>query len=339
MNTSVKTVTLGRTGINVNRVGFGAIPIQRISLDDAAYLLRKAYNAGINFYDTAWGYTDSEEKIGYALSDVRENIVIATKTPARDPDTFRENLDTSLERLKCGYIDIYQFHNPPFYPRPGDGTGLYEAMLEAKEKGLIRHIGLTNHRLAVAKEAVESDLYDTLQFPFNYLSNENEIALVRLCRERNVGFIVMKALSGGMITNAAAACAFLDQYDNVVPIWGMQRESELDELISYINNPPQLDDELLEVIKKDKLELSSAFCRSCGYCLPCSAGIDIPQAARMAFLLRRSRPSLFLTEEWQQKMKQIDDCTGCNHCKENCPYELDTPSLLRENLKDYLTFI
>lgn len=211
-------VTLGKTGITVNKNGLGALPIQRIGKEEAAALLRKAYQNGISFFDTARFYTDSEEKIGYALKDVRPKIFLATKTAAATPEEFWEQLKTSLSLLRTDYLDIYQFHNPGFCPKPGDGSGLYEAMLEAKEKGLIRHIGITNHRLKVAVEAAESGLYETVQFPFSYLATEKEIELVRLCRKRGVGFIGMKALSGGLITNSAAAYAFLAQFDNVLPI-------------------------------------------------------------------------------------------------------------------------
>ena len=169
-------VVLGSTEIKVNKNGFGALPIQRISHEDAGELLKMAYNAGINFFDTARFYTDSETKIGEALGDVRENIYIATNTAAQNSDDFWKDLNTSLNNLKTDYIDIYQFHNPSFCPKPGDGTGLYEAMLEAKAQGKIRHIGITNHRLNVANEAIESGLYETLQFPFNYLATEKNMS-------------------------------------------------------------------------------------------------------------------------------------------------------------------
>src|SRR5690554_3229251 len=200
-------VTLGKTKISVNKNGFGALPIQRISKEAAAVLLRKAYKNGIQFFDTARFYTDSEEKIRYALHDVRDKIYLASKTMTTKVDEFWEQLNTTLALLKTDYLDIYQFHNPDFCPKPDDGSGLYEAMLEAKEKGMIRHIGITNHRLPVAIEAVKSGLYETLQFPFSYLSTDKEIELVKLCQEHEVGFIAMKALSGGLITNSAAAYA------------------------------------------------------------------------------------------------------------------------------------
>ncbi len=334
------TVLLGRTGIEVEKNGFGALPIQRIALDAAASLLQKAYEGGIRYFDTARSYTDSEEKIGAAFRNgLRQKLYIATKTPSQTAEGFWKDLETSLRLMRTDYIDVYQFHNPSFCPKPGDGTGLYEAMLEAKRQGKIRFIGLTNHRLPVAREAVESGLYDVLQFPFSYLADAKDVELVHLCAEKNVGFVAMKALSGGLITNSAAAYAALAQYENVLPIWGVQRESELSEFLSYIENPPVLTPELAAVIERDRKELAGDFCRGCGYCLPCPAGIDIPTAARMALLLRRSPTENLLSEESQEKMKRVENCIHCNHCANHCPYGLDTPRLLAANYEDYKTFL
>ena len=332
------TVRLGRTNLVVSKNGFGALPIQRISIEEAGKLLRKAYDSKINYFDTARFYTDSEEKIGLALSDVREQIIISTKTAALTVDGFWKDLETSLSLLKTDYVDIYQFHNPPFCPRPGDGSGLYEAMLEAKVLGKIRFIGMTNHRLSVAEESVTSGLYDTLQFPFSYLAGEQEERLVHLCSEHDVGFICMKALAGGLITRSDVAYAFLSQYP-VAPIWGVQRESELDEFISYIDNPPRLDEKMLEFIDQERRSLAGEFCRGCGYCMPCPMGIEINNCARMSLLLRRSPAESHLTPEGQAKMKQIEKCIECGKCKAKCPYGLDTPALLKKNHEDYKTFL
>ena len=333
------TVTLGRTGITVNKNGFGCLPIQRIGKEEAAFLLRKAYRNGIRFFDTARVYTDSEEKVGYALKDVRSEIILASKTPSKTPEGFWKDLEPSLSLLQTDYLDIFQFHNPHFCPKPGDGTGLYECMAEAKKQGKIRFIGITNHRLPLAIEAVESGLYDTLQFPFSYLASEKDKQLVNLCREKNVGFICMKGLSGGLITRSDAAYAFLNEFDNALPIWGIQRESELDEFLSYQENPPLMDEEMAALIAHDKQELAGEFCRGCGYCLPCAAGIDIPTAARMSLLLRRSPSAAHLTPQAQEKMFRIENCVHCGHCTSHCPYGLDTPSLLLRNLADYKTFL
>ncbi len=329
------TVTLGRTGITVNKNGFGALPIQRITKDDAAKLLRKAYDGGITLFDTARAYSDSEEKIGYAMSDIRNHIYITTKTAAQNADAFWKDLETSLTLLKTDHLDVYQFHNPSFCPKPGDESGLYDAALKAREQGKIRFIGITNHRLSVANEAVESGLYDTLQFPFCYLCSDKDVELVEACKKSNVGFIAMKALSGGLITNSAAAYAFEAQYENVLPIWGVQREHELDEFLSYITNPPAMTEEIRTLIESDRKQLYGSFCRGCGYCMPCPAGIEINNCARMSLLLRRSPSAGHLSEAGQAKMMKIKDCLHCNACMSKCPYGLNTPELLLRNLKDY----
>lgn len=330
------TVTLGKTNITVNKNGFGALPIQRISKQAAISLIQKAYKNGINFFDTARFYTDSEEKLGEALIGIREKVYIATKTAAVTADDFWKDLDISLHNLQTDYIDIYQFHNPSFCPKPNDGSGLYEAMSEAKKQGKIRHIGITNHRLQVAKEAIDSGLYEVLQFPFCYLATEKDIEIVEKCKKANMGFIAMKALSGGLLTNSEAAYAFLSEYEQVLPIWGVQRENELDEFLSYIQNPPKMTEEIQQIIEEDRKQLLGEFCRGCGYCMPCPAEIEINNCARMSLLLRRSPSHLQLTQEVQKKMKKIEECLHCGKCKSKCPYGLDTPALLEKNYQDYM---
>ena len=332
-------VTLGKTGITVCRNGFGALPIQRIGKEDAAYLVRKAYENGVNFFDTARAYTDSEEKLGYATSSFRDKIFIATKTAAKNGEDLKKDLETSLSLLKTDYIDIYQFHNPPFCPKPGDGTGLYEAMLEAKNEGKIRHIGITNHRLGVAQEAIESGLYETLQFPFSYISGEKEMELLAMCREKDMGFIAMKGLAGGLLNNSRVCYAFMSQFDNVLPIWGVQRERELDEWLSYNDNPPVMDEEVKSIIEKDRKELSGDFCRGCGYCMPCPMGIKISECARMIQMIRRSPSQGQLGAEAQAMMANIHNCVKCGKCMDKCPYSLPIPTLLEKNLEDYEAII
>lgn len=337
----MERVVLGKTGLKVNKNGFGALPIQRISKEDAVALLQKAFQNGINYFDTARAYSDSEEKMGAALHEVRDQIIISTKTAAQNGEDLRKDLEMSLEKLQTDYIDLYQFHNPAFCPKPGDGSGLYEAALEAKEQGKIRHIGITNHRIAVAKEAVLSGLYETLQFPFSYLASEEEVELVELCRQKEVGFIAMKGLAGGLIHNSASAYAFMcqPQFAHVEPIWGIQREWELDEFLSYQEQAPELNEALLAEIQKDKDQLAGEFCRGCGYCMPCPAGIEINNCARMSLMLRRAPQEAWLSEEWQEKMKKIENCLHCGSCMKKCPYGLNTPELLKRNYEDYKTFL
>ena len=331
----MKTVRLGKTGITVPQNAFGCLPIQRVSKEVAVKLLWEAYEGGMRFFDTARAYTDSEEKVGEAFDGMRDKIYIATKTHAKTPDGFWKDLETSLKLLRTDYIDIYQLHMAPQCYKPGDGTGMYECLVKAKEQGLIRHIGITAHKLMVAQEIVESGLYETLQYPFSYLSSEKEIALVNACVKADIGFICMKALAGGLITRSDAAMAFIAQFDGLVPIWGVQRENELREWLSYMDETPSMTDEIAAYIKGEQDELSGSFCRGCGYCLPCPQGIEINNCARMSLMLRRAPSKAWLSEEYQAKMAKIESCVNCRQCVKRCPYELDTPELLRKNLEDY----
>ena len=250
----------------------------------------------MRFFDTARAYTDSEEKVGEAFDGIRDKIYIATKTAAKTPEGFWKDLETSLKNLRTDYIDIYQLHMVPQCYRPGDGTGMYECLEQAKEKGLIRHIGITTHKLAVA---------------------------------------CMKALAGGLVTRSDAAMAYMTQFDNLVPIWGIQRENELREWLSYMENTPSMTDEITAFIKGEQDELAGEFCRGCGYCLPCPMGIEINNCARMSLMVRRAPSASWLSEAWQEKMAKIENCINCRQCTKRCPYELDTPELLRRNLADY----
>ena len=323
---------LGKTNLEVNKNGFGALPIQRRNMEDSIEILRTAYDAGIDFYDTAHFYTDSEEKIGNALGDVREDIYLASKSGAETVEEFWSDLETSLKSMKTDYLDLYQFHNISFCPKEDDE--LYQAMLEAKDKGMINHIGITTHKITFAHEAIESGLYETLQYPFSYLSGAEELELVKKCEEHDVGFIAMKAMGGGLIKNSRASFAYINQFDNVLPIWGIQKMEELNEFLSYDENTI-LTDDLKADIEKDKEELGENFCRGCGYCMPCPEGINISTCARMSLWIRRFPTEPHLTPEWQQKMADIENCIECYACVDNCQYELDIPELLKENYEDY----
>lgn len=331
-------IKLGRTGLMVSASSFGALPVQRVSMDEAKKLLRMAYDGGINYFDTANAYSDSEEKIGEALSDVRHNIIISTKSGASDKATLLKHIELSLRRMKTDYIDILQLHNPGTLPDPEDPDSLYGGLLEARKKGWIRFIGITNHRNQLAWDAVLSGKYDTLQFPFSSISDEKDIALAELARDHDMGFIAMKGLAGGLITNARTTFAFMKQHPWVVPIWGIQRESELQEFLELEKNPPAYDEEMKQLIARDRAELAGNFCHGCGYCQPCPVGIPIQNAARMSLLLRRSPYQSWLTDEMNAEMMKIENCLHCGACASRCPYGLDTPRLLAENLADYKQF-
>ena len=334
----MKTVTLGKSGLVVTKPSLGCLPLQRCDKDYAVRLLRAAYDGGIRYFDTANAYTDSEKKIGLALSDVRESIVISTKSAGTDKNTVLSHIENSLKMMKTDYIDLFQFHQVQSVPDPDDPEGAYAGALEAKRRGWIRHIGFTSHRVDVAEQCIASGNFETCQFPFSYISGERDLALADKCREAGMGFIAMKGLAGGLLTNARACHAFMNCYDNVVPIWGIQKPEELEEWLAVAKEDPVLDDELNSVIRKDREELAGTFCRSCGYCMPCTVGIEIRNCARMNMLLRRSPWQQYMTDEWYAKMQKINDCINCRKCVSKCPYGLDQPSLLKYMLKDYNEF-
>lgn len=335
----MKKFILGRTGLEISRTGFGALPIQRVTFEEAAQLLNRALDAGITYIDTARMYTDSEAKIGKAISHRRSEYYIATKTHAKTAEGFWKDLETSLKLLSTDCIDVYQFHNPPFVPMPGGEDGLYDAAVKAREMGKIRFIGITQHSIERAEFAVNSGLYDTIQYPFNHLATDREVALIRLCKEKNVGFVGMKALSGGLVTDARIPFAYLSEFDNVVPIWGFQKMWELEQVLGFSENPIEVTDEIRELIAKDRAELVGGFCRSCGYCLPCPVGIPIQNANRMKQLLGRAVWQDYVTPEWQANMAKIDDCIQCGECAKRCPYQLKPFETLPGQLAFYREFI
>ena len=332
-------IQLGSTGITVEKNGFGCLPIQRVTKEEAAYLLRRAVDGGMNYFDTARAYSDSEEKLGYAFAGIRDKVVIATKTAAQTAQGMWKDLETSLRMLNTDYIDVYQFHNPAFVPQPGGEDGLYDAALTAKKQGKIRHIAITNHRLAVAREAVESGLYALLQFPYSYLSGPQEEALVAKCRERGMGFVAMKGMAGGLLRDGTVAAAWMARQEGVVPIWGVQHEWELDQFLACVEETPALTPERQAVIDRDRSELTGDFCRGCGYCMPCPVGIQINQCARMSLMLRRAPAADWLSDYWQEEMKKIEHCLHCGKCASKCPYGLDTPRLLQDNYREYQTHL
>ena len=330
---------LGRTGLEISRTGFGALPIQRVSFDEASALLNRALDGGITYIDTARVYTDSEAKIGRAIGHRRSEYTIATKSMSKTAEGFNRDLEESLRLLKTDVIDVYQFHNPNFVPVPGGEDGLYEAALKAREAGKIRFIGITNHSVERAFQALETGLFDTIQYPFNHLATDREIELVNRCKEKNVGFVCMKAMSGGLVTNAKLPFAWLSQFENAVPIWGIQRMGELEEILAYSEHPPVMDEELRLGIEKDRRELAGAFCRGCGYCLPCPSGIPINNANRMTQLLTRSPWRDNVTPEMRAQMERIENCTHCGACAKRCPYGLKPYETLPEHLRFYREFV
>ncbi len=331
-------VTLGRTGITVNEVAMGCLPIQRVTKDEAVRILRRAYDGGVQFFDTAHVYTDSEEKMGAAFdSAMRKNIIIASKTMSTDYDTTMKQIDQSLRMLHTDYIDIYQWHNPS-NPEgaENDENSPYAALVEAKRQGKIRFIGITNHHLGRATAAVESGLYDTVQYPFSMLSSEEEVALTRLCKEKNVGFLAMKAMCGGLLEDGRAPFAYMHRLGNVLPLWGVQRISEIEQFLSLAENPPAFDADMAAQVEQIRAENGNEFCRGCGYCMPCPKGINLPTVMRIEFFVKRNRPEKYLGEEYREMVDRVDECVKCGRCKAHCPYHLDIPARIVDQKEAYM---
>lgn len=336
----LEKVRLGRTGLDVSRVAMGCIPIQRLPLDGAVSLIRKAVDAGVNFFDSAHVYSDSEEKMGAAFAGIRDKVVIATKTMSDTYEKAMHQIDESLRRLRTDYIDLYQWHNPEDFDA---GTfreaGPYRALLDARKAGKIRFIGMTNHNIDRARGAIESGAFDTLQFPLSVLSAEREIEFSLRCAELDVGFIAMKAMAGGMLPDGRLPFIFLNQHRHVVPIWGMEREEELAQFVRLSANPEPFTPAMRAEIDALRADWGDEYCRGCGYCLPCPAEIPIPMAARISLLLGRSVAKMYLSEDWQKNMARIKDCVDCGQCKSRCPYGLDTPNLLKEEARKYNEYL
>ena len=337
----MRKIRLGRTGIEATAQSFGALPIQRTETEEAVRILRAAVDGGINYFDTARAYTDSEEKIGKAFSpSVRQGIYIATKSGGKNKEAVLNDIRKSLSLLKTDYVDLLQAHNITAVPDENDENSIYAGLKEAQRLGYCRFIGVTSHRLDVAKAAIETGLYDTMQFPISYLSAKEDLELIDMCKKADMGMVAMKGLAGGAISSAKAAAAFMNLYPTLLPIWGIQHMWELEEFLEYGKNPPEMTEELQAAIAKDKTELSGNFCRACGYCMPCTAApeMEMNTTMRMYFNLRRMPPEQFLSEHWQKQMLMIEKCINCGACKRRCPYGLDCPAVLKRNLADYREF-
>jgi len=334
----MRKIVLGKTNLKVTKTAFGALPIQRRTIEDAVEVLRMAKDTGINFFDTARAYTDSEKKVGIAFKNCREDVIIATKTHITSLHDVKRNLETSLEMLQTDYIDIYQFHNAKDVPMID--SPMYQFIVDMKNQGVIKHIGVSAHSYDSAVKAVESGLYETLQYPIFCLSDEKDLGLIQKCSDNNVGIIAMKGMGGGLIDNPKVAFSFFEKYDNISTIWGIQSKEELNDFVELEKNPPVMDGVFKKEIKKYKEELGGNFCRSCGYCLSaCPAEIKISNCARMSQLLKRAVWQDFVSDTWQENMKKIEECIECRKCIEKCPYSLDIPNLLKKNLKEYNEFL
>jgi predicted aldo/keto reductase-like oxidoreductase len=329
----LRETILGRTGLKVKSLGFGGIPIQRVSEEEAVRVVRRCYEIGINYYDTARGYTNSEERIGKVLEDVRQEVFLATKSGRRKAKEMLEELEISLKNLRTDWIDVYQLHNVSSYEAwdqiKGPG-GALEALYKARDEGKIRHLGVTSHDPTVLAEIVREDIFETIMIPYNYLTLKPEEELLPLCKEKNVGTVIMKPFGGGAFSNANTALKFVLSKDYVdVAIPGMMTIAEVEENINVATGPHTLSQEELKLIEADRVELGDQFCRACNYCQPC------PQEIPITFILRAE--SQFLkrmgwqpgTEErFAEAVEKADSCIECGECEARCPYHLPIRQLL-----------
>ncbi len=331
----LRETVLGRTGLNVRTFGFGGIPIQRVSDEEAVKVVRRCYELGINYYDSARGYTNSEERIGKALVDVREEVFLATKSGRRDSKGLLGELEVSLKNLRTDWIDVYQLHNvssrEAWEQIKGPG-GALEALHEAKDEGKIRHLGVTSHDPAVLADIVREDIFEAIMIPYNYLTLKPEEELLPLCKEKNVGTVIMKPFGGGAFSNANTALKFVLSKDFVdITIPGMMTIAEVEENYNVAMSSHTLSQEEMKLIEEDRIELGDQFCRACNYCQPC------PQEIPITFILRAE--SQFLkrmgwrpgTEERiAEVVEKAGSCIECGECEARCPYHLPIRQLLPE---------
>ena len=326
---------LGKTGLEVSAMGFGGIPIQRIDAEGTRDLIRRLADNGVNYIDTARGYTVSEQYLGYALEGLRDKFVLATKSMARTKEAMAADIDISLNNLRTDYIDLYQVHNPTLeqLEQVSASGGAVEALLEARTAGKIGHLGVTIHSASVFEKALELDWVETIMFPYNIVETQGE-ELMRRCKEQNIGFICMKPLAGGAIEDARLAMRFVAANEYVsVAIPGMADPAELDQNLEAFHDASPLSAEELAKIDQIRTELGTQFCRRCGYCKPCAKGIDIPGIFVLEGYLKRYGLAEWAMGRYQGMAAKASDCIGCGACESRCPYQLP----IREKLKALLT--
>ena len=332
----MKTVRLGKTGLEVSRIGMGGIPIVRPTENEAIKVIRRCLDLGVNFIDTAWRYHPSEERIGKAIAGRREQVILTTKTFTRGKGdkakaTALEQLEASLKSLNTDYIDLWQFHGINTfeeYERVLGGT--MEAAQEALQTGKIRHIGISSHSMEVALKAVSSGLFETIQFPFNFVNNDPADELVPLAREHDVGFIAMKPLAGGQLKDANLAIKYLLQFDNVVPDPGIQKVEEIEEIVGIVNGSWELVSQERQEMEDIRAALGRQFCQWCNYCMPCPQEVDIPclMNARATENYGESFVSLVA-----KAVESGKNCIQCGECEEKCPFHLPIREMIVEHIE------
>ena len=322
---------LGKTGLKVSTLGFGGIPIQRIDEEGTKALMASLMEAGVNYIDTARGYTVSESYLGYALEGIRDKFILATKSMARTKEAMAADIEISLNNLRTNYIDLYQIHNPTVQQLEqvcAEG-GALEALMAAKEAGKIGHLGVTAHAADTVEKALEMPWVETIMFPYNLVETHGEY-LIDLCLEKNVGFIVMKPLAGGAIEDATLAMRFVCANKKIsVVIPGMADPKELDQNLAAAENDAPLTAEELKKIEQLRKELGTQFCRRCNYCAPCAVGIPIPGTFVLEGYLTRYGLADWAKSRYAAQAKKASDCIGCGVCETRCPYNLPIREMLK----------
>ncbi len=332
---------LGNSGLTVSEVGFGGIPVTRLSPEEAVRLVRHAFSLGFTFFDTANLYGDSEAKLGRALEPIREQVVIASKTRARDAETAARHLAQSLDTLRTGYLDLYQLHNisePDALDKIMAPGGAWEVILEAREEGKIKAVGFSSHNPDTAVAACATGRFSTVQFAFNFVEHDSYEKVFAAARERGMGMLAMKPLGGGLLGRADLCFGFLQQHPEVVPIPGLQALAEAEEIAELYENKRPLSDEDWQAIEAVRSELGTRFCHRCEYCMPCEQEVAIPYA--MLFKSQRLRfPPEMVEKMSGQAMATVENCIACGQCEEKCPYDLPIPEMLRDYYDQYQRFV
>ena len=331
-------VRLGKTDMMVSKLGFGGIPIQRVSDDEAVAVVRRCLDLGITFIDTANAYTTSEERIGKAISGRREGLILATKSGHRTREGVERHLKQSLERLAVESIDLYQFHgvnDSKTLDAVLDPNGPMAVVEEAKRAGQVKHIGVTSHSMDVAKEAVKSGRFETIMFPFNFITCEAADELLPLAREHDVGFIAMKPLAGGMLDNITIAFKYLLQFPDVVPIPGIEKLHEIEEIAQLLEGPLLLTEAEQHEMQRLREELGTRFCRRCDYCLPCTEEIAISTVMVSSSFAKRLPDERIFSGMLSEALERAASCTECGDCEERCPYHLPIREMIAEQVQWY----
>jgi predicted aldo/keto reductase-like oxidoreductase len=330
----MRKINLGATGMVVSEIGFGGIPIQRLSHDQAVSVVRRCLDLGITFLDTANAYTTSEERIGEGIRGRREDLALATKTQARDGKGVAEHLDLSLERLGVETIDLYQFHcvsTEEDYQKVLAPGGPLDVVRQAQASGLVRHVGMSSHSMEIALRAVQSGQFATIMFPFYFIANEAAQELIPLALEREVGFIAMKPLAGGALDDATLAFKYLRQYPGIFPIPGIERTAEMEEIVAIVEGPTEMTADEQAAMERMRTELGNRFCRRCGYCQPCPQGVSI-QALMILDSVVKRMPAADIFSGLAQDVKSAEGCIECGECEEKCPYGLPIKEIIQEHI-------